>query len=171
VTTSRALLFGTLTVGTLDILDAIVFFGIRSHVPPIRIFQSIAAGLLGRASFSGGLRTAILGGALHYFIAFMIVAAFFVLSRYVTILRRQPILSGVVYGISVYLFMNFVVLPLSNAGSPSRALPVVFNGLLIHVFGVGLPSALFAARANPASLITHPESLIVESVNPRSSNR
>jgi len=43
---------------------------------PIRIFQS-ASGLLGRAAFSGGLRTAILGGALHYFIAFMIVVPYF----------------------------------------------------------------------------------------------
>jgi hypothetical protein len=148
VRTSRALLLGTLTVGTLDILDAIIFFGLRNHVAPIRIFQSIAAGLLGRAAFSGGLGTAMLGGALHYFIAFMVVAAYFVLSRYIVMLRQRPSLYGPLYGIGVYLFMNFVVLPLSNAGSPSRALPVVFNGLLIHVFGVGLPSALFAARAN-----------------------
>jgi hypothetical protein len=159
VKTSRALLFGTLTVGTLDILDAIIFFGIRNHVAPIRIFQSIAAGLLGRAAFSGGLRTAILGGALHYFIAFMIVVTYFALSRYVPFLRTRPILAGMCYGVGVYEFMNLVVLPLSNAGPPSTALAVVINGLMIHVFGVGLPSALFAARANHSSLITHPESV------------
>ena len=78
MSTRAALLFGTLTVGTLDILDAIVFFGIRNHVAPIRIFQSIAAGLLGRAAFSGGIRTALLGALLHYFIAFSIVAVFVV---------------------------------------------------------------------------------------------
>jgi hypothetical protein len=147
VSTSRALLLGTLTVGTLDILDAIVFFGIRSHAAPIRIFQSIDAGLLGRAAFSGGLRTAILGAALHYFIAFMIVATFFVLSRYVSVVRARPILCGLLYGIAVYLFMNFVT-----------------NGVLIHMFGVGLPAAWFARR-NTSSLITNPESLIIESAN------
>ena len=151
MTTSRALLFGTLTVGTLDILDAIIFFGIRNHVAPIRIFQSIAAGLLGRAAFSGGLRTAILGAALHYFIAFMIVATFFVLSRYVPMLRQRPVLSGLLYGIAVYLFMNLVVLPLSNAGRGSVALPVVINGLLIHMFGVGLPAGFFASRRESLS--------------------
>src|SRR5580765_8229971 len=45
---SHPILFGTLVVGTLDLLDAVVFFRIRNGVPPLRIFQSIAAGLLGR---------------------------------------------------------------------------------------------------------------------------
>jgi hypothetical protein len=146
VSKSRALVLGTLTVGTLDILDAIIFFGVRSHVAPIRIFQSIAAGILGRAAFSGGLRTALLGAALHYFIAFMIVATFFVLSRYVSVLRQRPIVCGVLYGIGVYLFMNLVVLPLSNAGRGPLVLPVAINGLLIHMFGVGVPAGLFASR-------------------------
>jgi hypothetical protein len=147
VSRSRALVLGTLTVGTLDILDAIMFFGVRSHVAPIRIFQSIAAGILGRAAFSGGLRTALLGAALHYFIAFMIVATFFVLSRYVSVLRQRPIVCGVLYGIGVYLFMNLVILPLSNAGRGAFVWPVVTKGVLIHMFGVGLPAAFFASRA------------------------
>ena len=68
----RAILFGTLAVGVLDLADALIFFGLRG-ARPIRIFQSIAAGLLGRASFSGGVPTALLGVILHFFIAFLIV--------------------------------------------------------------------------------------------------
>jgi uncharacterized membrane protein YagU involved in acid resistance len=152
-TTGRALLYATLVVGTLDALDAIVFFGIRSGAPPIRIFQSIAAGLLGRpAATSGGIATALLGAALHYFIAFAIVATFFVASRYIGILRRAPIWSGLLYGVAAYLVMNVVVVPLSAAGSGRLAWPlpvnaVLINGLLIHMFGVGLPSSLFAHAA------------------------
>jgi hypothetical protein len=62
------------------------------------------------------------------------------------------------------------VLPLSNAGRGPFVLPVVINGVLIHMFGVGLPAALFARAiriTNPESLIpnhqsriTNPESLI-----------
>lgn len=55
------IVYGGLAVGVLDALDAVIFFGIRNGVKPIRIFQSIASGLLGRASFSGGLKTALLG--------------------------------------------------------------------------------------------------------------
>ena len=52
--TLRPLALGALAVGTLDLLDAFVFFGLRNGTPPSRILQSIAAGLLGRASFSLG---------------------------------------------------------------------------------------------------------------------
>ena len=149
LSTTRALLYGTLVVGTLDLADAFVFFGLRG-ARPIRILQSIASGLLGRAAFSGGLGAAVLGAALHFFIAFMVVATFFVASRYVAVLRRSPLWSGLIYGIVVYLVMNLVVLPLSAASPGSFTWPVVANGLLIHMLGVGLPSSLFAraGRAN-----------------------
>ena len=45
----RAILYGGLVVGTLDALDALIFFGLRG-VAPIRIGQSIAAGVLGALS-------------------------------------------------------------------------------------------------------------------------
>jgi hypothetical protein len=153
VATGRALLYGTLVVGTLDALDAIVFFGLRSGAQPVRIFQGIAAGLIGRqAATAGGLRTALLGVALHYFIAFGIVATFFVASRYVRILRTAPVTTGLLYGIVAFLVMNTVVLPLSAVGGGRLAWPfvanaVLVNGVLIHMFGVGLPSALFARAA------------------------
>jgi hypothetical protein len=147
MTTARAVLFGTLVVGALDALDAIVFFGLRGATPT-RIFQSIAAGLLGRSSFSGGISTAALGVALHFFIAFMIVVTFVVAGRYIDVLRRAPIWSGLAYGVAVYLFMNLVVVPLSAAGRAPFSWPVTINGVVIHMLGVGLPSSLFAKAAS-----------------------
>jgi hypothetical protein len=50
--------------------------------------------------------------------------------------------------------MNLVVLPLSalhGTGLPS-VLPVLLNGVLIHIIGVGTPSALFARAAAPPAL-------------------
>jgi hypothetical protein len=143
----RAILYGTLVVGTLDLIDAIVFFGLRSGVRPIRIFHSIAAGLLGRAAFQGGLATALLGAFLHFFIALAIVSAFYVASTRAHALTRHPVGSGLLYGVGVYAVMNLVVVPLSAAGKPSFPLPVLANGLLIHALGVGLPSAFFARAA------------------------
>lgn len=147
--TIQALSFGTITVGVLDIVDAIVFFGVRG-VPPIRILQSIASGLLGRAAFGGGLWTAMLGGLLHFFIAFSIVTTYYVASRRLPTLTRHPLLYGPLYGWVVYAIMNLVVVPLSAAASGPRSLPVITNGLLIHALGVGLPSALFARAARPS---------------------
>jgi hypothetical protein len=144
----RAVLYGTLVVGTLDALDAIVFFGLRSGVRPIRIFQGIAYGLIGPAARQGGLATAALGVFLHYFIACGIVLTYFLVSRRVRLLTRHPVICGLLYGLAAYAVMNLVVLPLSKVGGPTLPPPpVLANGLLIHMLGVGLPSALFARAA------------------------
>jgi hypothetical protein len=146
---SRAILYGTLVVGTLDALDAIVFFGLRSGATPTRIFQGIASGWLGRASSSYGLSSVALGVATHYFIAFGIVVTYFVVSRRIRLLTEHPILCGIAYGLLVYVFMNRVVIPLSAIGTTSwPVLPVLANGLLIHAFGIGAPSAVFAALSS-----------------------
>jgi hypothetical protein len=144
----QAIVYGTLVVGALDALDAIVFFGLRNGATPIGIFQTIAYGLIGPAARTGGLATAALGVLLHFFIAFGIVLTYVLVSRRVRLLTRHPVTCGLLYGIVAYAVMNLVVLPLSRIGGPSMPpLPVLANGLLIHMFGVGLPSALFARAA------------------------
>lgn len=149
---SRALVLGGLTVGVLDGLDALVFFGFRG-VTPTRLFQGIASGLLGRSSFDGGLGTALLGLLIHFFIAFTIVTVYHGAARPLPELARRPWIYGPIYGLAAYCVMNFVVIPLSAIGSAGpRAVSQVLNGLLIHIVGVGLPAALSAraALAHPA---------------------
>lgn len=143
MTARRATLLGGLVVGTLDIADALIFFGFRG-VSPTRILQGIASGLLGRDAFAGGLATAALGLALHFFIATVIVGVFVLASRRLRWLVKAPLWTGVLYGVCVWLVMNLVVLPLSAAGPPAFRTVVVINGLLVHMLAVGLPSALFA---------------------------
>jgi uncharacterized membrane protein YagU involved in acid resistance len=148
-TPAQALIIGGLTVGLLDGLEAIVFFGLRG-VTPTQIMQSIASGLLGRAAYQGGIATAALGTLLHFGIALAVVVTYYVASRRWPALTRQPLVFGPLYGVVVYAVMNFVVLPLSAAVTGTRTLPVVINGLLIHALGVGLPSAVFARAATRA---------------------
>jgi hypothetical protein len=148
VTPVRALTLGTLTVGVLDAIDAIVFFGVRGATPT-RVLQSIASGLLGRAAFSGGAATAALGAVLHFFIAFVIVATYYLASRRFPFLTRNVLITGPLYGLIVYGVMTLIVVPLSAAGGGLPSMPVLVNGLLIHAFGVGLPSAMFARAARP----------------------
>lgn len=143
---AQAVLLGTLTVGVLDILDAFLFFGFQG-VPPIRILQSIASGLLGREAYRGGWATAALGTFLHFFIAFAIVTTYYLASRRWPALTRRPLLYGLLYGLLVYAFMSQVVVPLSAASFGPPTLTGVVNGLLIHALGIGLPSALFARAA------------------------
>lgn len=142
----RAIVTGGLVVGTLDALDAIIFFGWRGTSPG-RIFQGIASGLLGRASFDAGMESVLLGIAIHYLIAFSVVIVYLLASRRFDILVRAWPWCGVAYGLGVWLFMNFVVIPLSAIHRGGFTAPGVINGLLIHALGVGLPSAGFARLA------------------------
>jgi hypothetical protein len=143
----RALLLGALVVGALDITDAFVFFGLRG-VAPVRILQGIASGVLGRAALEGGVPAAVLGLCLHFFIAFAVVLVYQLASRRLGVLTRHPLIFGAIYGVAVYLVMNLAVLPLAGVGSGLPANPAVLaNGVLIHVAGVGIPSALFARAA------------------------
>jgi len=144
----EAVVYGGLVVGALDAIDAVVIFGARG-VTPVRVFQGIAAGLLGRATFQGGLRTALLGLAIHFFIALSIVATYYVASRSIPVLVRRPILCGALYGVFVYFFMNRIVIPLSAIGAAAFSLPLFVNGIAIHILGIGIPAALFVARSTP----------------------
>lgn len=150
LTPIQAVAAGTLAVGALDLLDALLFFGARGAAP-MAILHSIASGLLGRAAFRGGAATAALGALLHFVIAFGIVAVYYAASRALPALRRHPLLYGPLYGLAVYVVMNEVVVPLSAAAHGPKPWPVLVNGLLIHALGVGLPAALAAhAAAEPA---------------------
>ena len=148
-----AWLAGTVAVGVLDGLDAIVVFGLRSGVTPTQIFQGIAAGVLGPASFAAGWRSAALGVALHFLIAGGIVATFLGASRMVPRLSRRPFVVGPLYGVIVYFVMALVVIPMSALGGPSFTWFGVTNGLLIHMVGVGLPAALAARWAGSADRV------------------
>ena len=153
LTAVRSILLGTLTVGSLDGLDAIVFFGLRG-VNPGRLFQGIASGLLGPAAFRAGPSTVALGVFLHYFIAFGIVITYHFVSRRAPALIRRPLVYGPLYGVLVYLIMNLLVIPLSALTRSPLSLPLVANGLFIHMAGVGLPAALFARASNLPALKT-----------------
>jgi hypothetical protein len=114
------------------------------RVSPIRIYQSVASGLLGReAALAGGLTTAGLGVLLHFFIATTAAAIFFMASSRLRWLVQYAVPCGLGFGVAVYFFMKQVVVPLSAA----RPGPFSWTGMIGHAFLVGLPIAVVARRA------------------------
>src|SRR5215218_8989584 len=90
----RVLLAGAV-VALLDISYAYVFFGLILGLVGVEsLFQSISAGLLGRAAFQGGLPTALLGAALHLLIAYSWTVAFYLAVRNVDALHRAARTTG-----------------------------------------------------------------------------
>jgi uncharacterized membrane protein YagU involved in acid resistance len=141
-------LAGGLVAGTLDITYAWVFWALKAGVTPPRIFQSVAKGLLGPAAYQGGAATAAIGLFLHYFIATSMSFTYFLVAQRWPALRERPLRYGPAYGLLLYAIMNYIVVPLSAArgGGSGGALWIVLS-IVVHMFLIGLPIAIFASRA------------------------
>lgn len=135
-----------LVAGTLDIVYATSFWGLKG-VPPQRIGQSIAAGLLGKDAFAGGNGTAALGLFLHFFIATGMAAAYALVARRWPALIARPVRYGLLYGVLLYVLMTYVVVPLSAApgGGGGNTLWIACS-IAAHAVLVGLPIALILRR-------------------------
>jgi hypothetical protein len=112
---------------------------------PPHLFQVVASGLLGAASFENGAFSASLGVALHFIMATMAAAFFYFAARVVPLLTKYPVPAGLLYGFAFYVLMTFVVVPLSAV--PMRRPPhMEWNGLFTHTCLFGLPIALIVRR-------------------------
>jgi len=136
-----------LLAGALDITAACVSSWLRAGVGPVRVLQSVASGVLGADSYNGGLKSATLGLPLHFVIALGAAAVYYAASRRLEFLVRRPVVSGLLYGVAVQLFMTFVVLKVSAFPHKFVFRPGQFaisTGILMLF--VGLPVALVVSR-------------------------
>jgi hypothetical protein len=138
----KRFVLAALVVGTLDISEVMIVTLLKGGAP-LKIFQGIASAIYGKASFEGGTRTMLIGLFLHYFIATSVVAVYFLASRKLATLNRHPVLTGAVYGVGVYAFMNLVVLPLAGMAPKYTTFSVV-NQLFCHIVLIGITTGLFA---------------------------
>jgi len=173
------ILLGGLIAGALDIIYAFFVYGPLSFgVTPQQVLQSVAAGWVGReASRAGGWDTAALGLGSHFLIATLMAAVYTLASQSFRALAGKWILWGFIYGLMLYVAMNYVVVPLSAAGGNGQfassfgeaamRLQEAFNGfrprydsnypwmipatIFTHTVLVGLPIAWAAHRTAPQS--------------------
>jgi hypothetical protein len=141
---------GGLLIGLFDLIFAFTFYGLILGVPFLRIFQSVAAGVLGRPrSYAGGVPTFLLGIVLHFVVATCIATVYYLATIGLPVLIRRPIVSGSIYGMVAYFGMKFVVMPLSAIGQrgPLPRVPILITELIGHAVLVGLPVALLAHRS------------------------
>jgi hypothetical protein len=136
----RTIAFAGLVAGILDITSAFVIAGLKG-VGSIRMLQGIASGLLGARSFEGGMATAGLGLAIHFLIALTVAAVFYAASRKLTFLTERPVISGLLYGVAVYLFMYWIVVPFVFVNARHSVTRDV-TAVIVHMLLIGLPIAL-----------------------------
>jgi len=139
-------LAGGLVAGTIDIVYACTFWAIKRQVSPQRILQSVASGLLGKASFDGGMATAALGLLLHFFIATSMAVTYWLAARRWPLLWQRPLPCGVFYGFLLYGIMNYIVLPLSAFGPTSKDPLWIGMSVAVHMFLIGTSIAIITSR-------------------------
>lgn len=148
----QAILLLALVFGTLDILDATLFWGVAMDVAPIHIFLGIASGLLGSAAFDGGEVTALVGAMLQFLGFACLLGIFYLAAWKWPALRSQPWGAGLGYGLLSYGVIHYLVLPLTAYHTVSGFYPMVFvNALLAQTLFVGIPCGLLAGAIGSAS--------------------
>ena len=144
---SRAILLTAFIAGTLDILAAILVYGvIMQRATALQILKGIAAGLFGKIVIGNETVMAIIGLILHYFIAFCFTGFYFFVARYAALLQKNAAIYGLLYGTFVWMVMNLIVLPLSQAYNAPFSWPGFLRSVTILMLCIGLPISLMAAK-------------------------
>jgi hypothetical protein len=135
-----------LLAGTLDILCAFVYFYIKTRKNPLNVLVYVSKVALGKTTFTDTGLQQITGLLVHFAIAMSWTVLFFILYRYIKLMRLNKIITGIVYGLVVWTVMNIVILPLWNNK------PFVFNtesatvNALILIVAIGMPLSFMAHR-------------------------
>lgn len=101
-----------------------------------RLFQGVAATLLGPDAMSGGMRTAAIGLAMHFGVAFGWSAVFLLIGMRLAIVRRViespagALKVAAIYGPLIWMVMSLVVIP-SLTGRP----PAITYRWWVQFFG------------------------------------
>ncbi len=131
-----------LITGTLDATGAIVVHS----ADPVRMFQFISSGAFGSdVAYSGGWQTATAGVLFHYFIATTWCFLFFMLSTRARWIAEHRLLSGILYGIVIWLVMNLIVLKLSRINTRPIQLRGMAIGMSVLIVAIGIPVSYMAA--------------------------
>ena len=136
-----------LLAGALDLTFALIFYGYQGATPE-RILRGIAAGLVGRdQALALGALAPLLGALLHFFTSVCAAFVFYAASRRIAFLTRNPWMSGAVFGVCVYAFMHFLVIPLSRLPFRVQSPGNMIGELCSHIFLFGIVIAFGVARA------------------------
>lgn len=128
-------------MGALDIGAALLRFYLETGRSPKLVLQYIASALIGKKAYSQEGAIA-LGLLIHFAIAYFFTLVFLVVYSKFPVLSKKRFFVGVIYGITIWIIMNLIVLPVTGISMPKRFDPVdVFLSILILIFALGLPLA------------------------------
>jgi hypothetical protein len=146
VSASTKILKAGAIAGTLDILSACTYYYIKSGKNPVNILPYVASGIFGKSAFSGGTEMIVAGLLFHYLIAFSWTLIFFFIYPYISSFFKTPIITGLIYGIVIWLIMNLLIVPFSGTPKSSFKIVNAIINMVILMYAIGLPISLIVSN-------------------------
>jgi len=143
----QTILSAGLVAGCFDLLSAIIVYSVvMQRTTDIKLLQGIGRAVFGNKIFDSDTSLALSGVAVHFFIAFSFATFYFFVFPYVTFLRRQRILGGLLYGAFAWCVMNLAVLPIFHVANIPHKWDSILRGVVILMFCIGLPISMIVSR-------------------------
>ncbi len=143
----KTILLAGFVAGTLDMLGALLVYAvILKKISAEKIVRGIASGVFKKEAFSGGAEMIFYGVVFHFLIAFAFTVFYFLIFPYIPFLRKQKILSALLYGIFIWTVMNVIILPIVFPNRTPITLNAVLTGAPILMIMIGLPISFFASK-------------------------
>ncbi len=144
----KTILLAGLLVGSLDILAAMTNFYIQTGKDPIIVPRYIASAVFGRKAAydeANGLMP-VWGLVFHFIIAYGWSTLFFLLYQRLKFMSANRLLTGIVYGVFIWVMMNRVVIPLTKLGSSPIVWKQAFIAIGILIVAISMPLSFIAYR-------------------------
>lgn len=135
-----------LIAGSVDLLLAFVKAWWSWSLSPERVLRFVASGLIGDRAFQGPTSIALLGLAIHFLIAFFWTIIFFLVYPRLRLLIPWKFLQGLFYGTFIWVMMNLVVLPLTQAPTGELHWAAAIKEMGVLIVAIGLPLAYIAGK-------------------------
>jgi len=135
----------SLITGTLNAIAIVISFYPASIA---RVFRYIASGLFGLSAFTED-NMVFWGLLFHCVITVVFSLGFWAIYPKFKSGLKNKYLIGVIFGLIIWVVMNFAVLPLTNIPKPPEhtvSLLAVIEGIAALIICVGLPIALISDR-------------------------
>lgn len=144
-TAAKTILWATLVSGVLDAAAGVVVYWIFKGLNPLQVLQYIASGIFGPEVIGGSFIYVVVGLLLHFVIAFACAVIFYIAYPYIKSFASNTIVTGLLYGALIWVFMNYLVLPNSNIPKSPKDFVSVLE-LIWHAALVGLPIVMIIKK-------------------------
>ncbi|MBA3647100.1 MAG: DUF1440 domain-containing protein [Chitinophagales bacterium] len=143
----KTILTSGFLAGTLDLTTALVVYSVMlQKVTATRLLQSIASGVFGKTAYDGGSEMVIFGIVLHFMIAFSFAIFYFFIYPHIPFLKKQKIISGLLYGLFAWIIMNLIILPLVFSHLSVMTPNSIVIGATILMIMIGLPISIVTSK-------------------------